>query len=85
MEARLMKACCDYCRGKLGLIVHRYWQMRFCSSSCTQRYEQRRDEMKSKMRRLDSSAENDALAVDSGGELAAGRYLVLREHGGSDP
>jgi hypothetical protein len=27
--------CCDYCRGKLSLNVHRYWRMRFCSAACT--------------------------------------------------
>jgi hypothetical protein len=41
MDATIMKVRCDYCCGKLGLMVHRYWHMRFCSSACTQSYEQR--------------------------------------------
>jgi hypothetical protein len=63
MEAKLMKVRCDYCRGKLGLMVHRYWQMRFCSSACAQDYEQRLDETKARMRRLDYSADKDAAAM----------------------
>ena len=52
-----MKVRCDYCCGKLGLMVHRYWHMRFCSSACTQSYEQRLDETKARMRRLFGSGE----------------------------
>jgi len=48
MEAKLMKVRCDYCRGRLGLLVHRYWHMRFCSSACAQDYERQRDETKQK-------------------------------------
>ena len=33
--------CCDHCRGKLKLGVHRYWRMRFCSSACMNAYQQR--------------------------------------------
>jgi len=33
--------CCDYCRGKLGFRVHRYWHMRFCSMVCMNTYRQR--------------------------------------------
>jgi hypothetical protein len=44
---------CDYCRGKFGLIVHRYWRMRFCCSDCAQAYQQRlHDETKAKIRDL---------------------------------
>jgi hypothetical protein len=32
---------CDHCGGSLGLIIHRYWQMRFCSVKCEQAYQQR--------------------------------------------
>ena len=32
---------CDHCRRSLGLIVHRYWRMRFCSAACVERYKQR--------------------------------------------
>jgi hypothetical protein len=50
MEAKFMTTRCDYCRGKFGLIVHRYWQMRFCSAVCTQAYQQRlHDETKGKI------------------------------------
>lgn len=28
METEFMKAHCDFCRGRLGLIAHRYWHMR---------------------------------------------------------
>lgn len=55
-----MKVRCDYCRGKLGLLVHRYWHMRFCSSACAQGYEQQLDATKAKMRGL----ANDAAAMD---------------------
>ena len=34
---------CDYCRGPLGLIVQRYWRMRFCSRACKAAYLQRLD------------------------------------------
>lgn len=48
---------CDYCRGKFGLIVHRYWHMRFCSTACTQAYQQRLlDETKAKIRDLADAA-----------------------------
>ena len=50
METKLMKVCCDFCRGKLGLMVHRYWRMRFCSSTCVQGYERRLDEIKARLR-----------------------------------
>jgi hypothetical protein len=32
---------CDHCRGSLGLTLHRYWRMRFCSARCVQAYQQR--------------------------------------------
>jgi hypothetical protein len=64
MDATVMKVCCDFCRGKLGLMVHRYWRMRFCSSTCVHGYEQRVDETKAKIRRLSYSAGNDAAAMD---------------------
>ncbi len=45
---------CDHCRGKLGLIVQRYWHMRFCSAACKEAYQHRLDEdTKTKIRRLD--------------------------------
>lgn len=60
-----MKVRCDFCRGKLGLMIHRYWQMRFCSSTCVQGYEQRLDETKSKIRKLDNPSSDDTAAVDA--------------------
>jgi len=45
---------CDHCRKELGLPVHRYWRMRFCSSACMTAYQQRLGEItKMKIRRLD--------------------------------
>jgi hypothetical protein len=35
---------CDYCGGKLGLIVHRKWRWRFCKLACKQTYECRQRE-----------------------------------------
>lgn len=71
METEFMKAHCDFCRGRLGLIAHRYWHMRFCSSACAQGYEQRRDGTKAKIRGLDDSAGNDAANIDGLAGLAA--------------
>lgn len=45
---------CDYCRDKLGLVVHRYWSMRFCSAACAQAYQQRlQGETRAKIRLLE--------------------------------
>jgi hypothetical protein len=35
---------CDYCGGKLGLIVHRKWRRRFCKLACRTAYECRQRE-----------------------------------------
>lgn len=56
-----MKVCCDYCRGRFGLMVHRHWHMRFCSAACVQGYERGLDQIKARMRRRNSR---------SGGEVA---------------
>jgi hypothetical protein len=64
MDATIMKMCCDFCRGKLGLMVHRYWRMRFCSSACAQGYEQRLDETKARIRRVNYSTSGDAAVMD---------------------
>jgi hypothetical protein len=32
---------CDYCRGPLGLVAHRYWLMRFCSKAHEKAYQGR--------------------------------------------
>src|SRR6516164_4498021 len=33
--------CCDHCRRKLRLGVHRYWRMRFCCAVCMNAYQER--------------------------------------------
>jgi hypothetical protein len=44
---------CDHCRRPLGLMVRRYWRMRFCSAGCTQAYQQRlQDDTKDKIAKL---------------------------------
>jgi hypothetical protein len=49
---------CDQCRNGLGLRVHRYWHMRFCSPACMTAYKQRlNDETRVKIRRLEAIAE----------------------------
>jgi hypothetical protein len=30
---------CNHCGGRLGLIVHRNWMLRFCSKACKKAYE----------------------------------------------
>jgi hypothetical protein len=36
---------CDYCREPFGVIVHRYWRMRFCSGDCLKAYQCRLDKL----------------------------------------
>jgi hypothetical protein len=53
MDETLMTIRCDYCRGKFGLIVHRYWRMRFCCTTCADAYQQRlHGETRAKIGRL---------------------------------
>lgn len=41
---------CDHCRRPLGLMVHRYWRMRFCSTACIAAYQRRlHDDTKQKI------------------------------------
>lgn len=41
---------CDHCRRTLGLMVHRYWRMRFCSTACIAAYQRRlHDDTKQKI------------------------------------
>ena len=55
LGAALTLLRCDHCRGELGLGVHRYWHMQFCSSTCMTAYKQRlAPETKVKIYRLDS-------------------------------
>jgi hypothetical protein len=42
---------CDYCGGKLGLIIHRIWKWRFCKLACKEAYEYRRREEAQRRRR----------------------------------
>jgi hypothetical protein len=45
---------CDHCREELGLGIHFYWHMQFCSSACMTAYQQRlAPETKVKICRLD--------------------------------
>jgi hypothetical protein len=45
---------CDHCREELGLGIHLYWHMQFCSSACMTAYQQRlAPETKVKICRLD--------------------------------
>jgi hypothetical protein len=34
---------CDHCRKSFGLILHRYFRMRFCSADCLNAYQHRLD------------------------------------------
>ena len=48
---------CDHCRKSFGLIIHRFWRMRFCSADCLTAYQRRLDkETIAKVRWLDFSA-----------------------------
>ena len=41
---------CDHCRRPLGIMVQRYWRMRFCSAACVQAYQHRlNDDTKQKI------------------------------------
>jgi hypothetical protein len=47
---------CDYCGGKLGLIVHRKWRLRFCKLACKNYYQFRqRQQIRHRRRRPDTS------------------------------
>jgi hypothetical protein len=36
---------CDHCRNAFGLILHRYFRMRFCSADCLSAYQRRLDDL----------------------------------------
>jgi hypothetical protein len=36
---------CDHCRRSFGLIIHRFWRMRFCSADCLTAYQRRLDKV----------------------------------------
>jgi hypothetical protein len=44
---------CAHCGGKLGMIVHRTFSLRFCKLACKKAYDhQRKDELRKKMAHL---------------------------------
>src|SRR6266849_10341238 len=54
-EESVMKRC-HYCGGKLGLIVHRKWSLRFCKLACKKSYECRQSQqIRHRRRWLDTS------------------------------
>jgi hypothetical protein len=56
MTPSLMTVRCDHCRRELGLGVHRYWRMCFCSQNCMTAYQKRlTQETKTKIRHLEIS------------------------------
>jgi len=45
-----MTVRCDHCRRPLGIMVRRYWHMRFCSAACVAAYQHRlHDDTKQKI------------------------------------
>src|SRR4029077_13801926 len=51
---------CDHCRKSFGLILHRYFRMRFCSSDCLKAYQRRLDELTTmKIQHIDLSLPNE--------------------------
>jgi hypothetical protein len=64
---------CDYCRDPLGLNVHRYWRMRYCSAACVAAYQRRlAEDTVGKIHCLDSQ-------LDDFRNLAASRGGVRKE------
>ena len=50
---------CDHCRKSFGLMLHRYFRMRFCSADCLEAYQRRLDELTMmKIQRVDLSLSN---------------------------
>ena len=50
-------ARCDYCRKSFGLILHRYYRMRFCSADCLKAYQGRLDDLTmTRIHRVDRQA-----------------------------
>ena len=43
--ARDSRMRCDHCRKSFGLILHRYFRMRFCSADCLSAYQDRLSEL----------------------------------------
>ena len=60
---------CDYCRNPFGLILHRYYRMRFCSADCLQAYQRRLDkETIAKIRWLDFVGTTSKVGVRGNGK-----------------
>jgi hypothetical protein len=65
---------CDHCRRPLGLIVRRYWHMRFCSAGCRQAYQRRlHDDTKEKIAKLGGIDGDARAAPRSAGRLFGSR------------
>ena len=48
---------CDFCRGRLGLVMHRYYRMRFCCAAHLHAYRQRlTEDTRAKIRHLATRA-----------------------------
>jgi len=41
LERGLPRRRCDFCRRRLGLIIHQYYRMRFCCEAHMRAYQQR--------------------------------------------
>ncbi len=71
---------CHYCGGKLGLIVHRKWSLRFCKLACKKSYECRQSQqIRHRRRWLDTSV------LKSAPEATFHRYHAARERVGYGP
>ena len=66
---------CDHCRKSFGLIIHRFWRMRFCSADCLTAYQRRLDkETIAKIRLLDFVGTTSKVGVQGNGtRLSAAR------------
>jgi hypothetical protein len=59
---------CDHCRKSFGLIIHRFWRMRFCSADCLTAYQRRLDkETIAKIRWLDFLGPTTKVGVQGNG------------------
>jgi hypothetical protein len=59
---------CDDCRKSFGLIIHRFWRMRFCSADCLRSYQRRLDkETIAKIRWLDFVGTTSEAGVQGNG------------------
>jgi hypothetical protein len=65
---------CDFCGGRLGLIIHRYYRMRFCCEAHMSGYHQRlTEETRAKIRLLESRNTGAALARSEEAFTISGR------------